>query len=518
MTHSRMILRSITIPILVALLSVSVFHQMVLALPSAEYHITVDSNADDPTLTACMSIDLKDCSLRGAIIYANAREAGSVIYITIPTGTYNLTLDVPGENLNAGGDLDILGRTVFMQGAGRSLTIINSQVPDRILDNQGGVLTVEHLKITGGKAPSGDSGGGGIINRGHQTMTLIDVQIEGNSVLGNSQYVDNGGGISNGGTLMIRDSTIISNSACNGGGIVSSSAWMTIEGSYIGQNTARNEANCGDGGGIATINGSWEFRLSEVTVEANDAARGAGIFFNSTGGSIRSITDSLITYNDAYSSGGGLSNYGDITLNRVTLSANSAFGAGGGVDNMGTLKLTNVTISANVSFFGGGLANHDSKSVILDHCTIANNIGHTAGMAFFGETLSQNTFHNTILASSPIRETCALYGTISDSGYNLSSDDSCLLSIDNHDLIGVDPLLGVLDDNGGYTPTMGLLTGSPAIDAGDPIMTLNRDQRSYFRPVDGDLIAGAFSDIGAYEYASFILDLFTWLPVIVKTP
>jgi hypothetical protein len=185
---------------------------------------------------------------------------------------------------------------------------------------------------------------------------------------------------------------------------------------------------------------------------------------------------------------------------------------------MGTMMLMNVTISANVSFYGGGLANHGGKTVILDHCTIANNIGNTAGMAFLGDPLSQNTLHNTILASSPADETCVILGTVSDLGYNLSSDDSCLLSVDNHDLIGVDPSLIVLDDNGGYTPTMALLTGSPAIDSGDPITSQTRDQRGYLRPVDGDAVPGAVSDIGAFEFASFPLGIFSWLPILLRAP
>ena len=58
----------------------------------------------------------------------------------------------------------------------------------------------------------------------------------------------------------------------------------------------------------------------------------------------------------------------------------------------------------------------------------------------------------------------------------------------------VDPLLGPLGDNGGPTPTMGLLPGSPALDAGFLVDATATDQRGQLRP------AGVAVDIGAFEY------------------
>jgi hypothetical protein len=79
-----------------------------------------------------------------------------------------------------------------------------------------------------------------------------------------------------------------------------------------------------------------------------------------------------------------------------------------------------------------------------------------------------------------------------------------------HDLIDSGPQVTALGDYGGLTPTMGLLPGSPAIDAADPLLTLNRDQRNYYRPVNG------LADIGAFEYDSFPLPLVSWLPLVLK--
>ena len=56
----------------------------------------------------------------------------------------------------------------------------------------------------------------------------------------------------------------------------------------------------------------------------------------------------------------------------------------------------------------------------------------------------------------------------------------------------VNPRVGALQDNSGPTWTMSLLTGSPALDAGDDALT-GTDQRGFPRP------SGARVDIGAFE-------------------
>jgi hypothetical protein len=71
----------------------------------------------------------------------------------------------------------------------------------------------------------------------------------------------------------------------------------------------------------------------------------------------------------------------------------------------------------------------------------------------------------------------------------------------------IDPLLGPLAANGGPTMTHALLTGSPAIDAGDPSAFPGvgnvplYDQRGapFSRVFDGDGIDGQRIDIGAFE-------------------
>ena len=61
-------------------------------------------------------------------------------------------------------------------------------------------------------------------------------------------------------------------------------------------------------------------------------------------------------------------------------------------------------------------------------------------------------------------------------------------------LVGLDPKLGPLQDNGGPTPTIALLPGSPAIGAGSDPLNLTSDQRGY-----SPRVVGTAADIGAYE-------------------
>src|SRR5439155_4124606 len=71
----------------------------------------------------------------------------------------------------------------------------------------------------------------------------------------------------------------------------------------------------------------------------------------------------------------------------------------------------------------------------------------------------------------------------------------------NGNQVGViDPLLGPLANNGGPTLTHALLSGSPAIDAGDAASFPTTDQRGTTRPIDGNSDGVANPDIGAFEF------------------
>ncbi len=489
------------------------------AAPGDFYYIEVDTSIDDNSLDDCTGT-AGDCSLRGSISYANATIAGSEIYIFLPADTYYLTAPVGSDdNTNANGDLDKIDRNVILHGEGPTQSIIDGQNAVRVLDNRSGFLSVENLTITHGQAPSGDGGGGGINNRSGSTLFLHDSAVDYNTVLGNS-YGDNGGGVASSGELLVLTSNIRYNTACNGGGIASNSAWLTLRISNLFFNSARNEANCGDGGGLVTINGSWLFDVYYASVANNSALRGGGFFYNgSEEGNIRDSTFQENTTYDASTSGGaGLYNYGIMKLKSSTFDSNDAsstYGVGGGIANTGLITLSNVTFNLNTAWRGGGIANlsHSPNSIAnIDHVTIAGNTASGQGDTYYAESNSMTNLHNTILIGPVSGDTCYFPSAsqLTDLGFNLSFDHSCyLVRVD--DLYDVaDIVVQPLNSNGGPTRTMALPPGSHAIDTADPFVTQTRDQRGYYRPV------GLAPDMGAFEYASFPLTLYNWLPLINK--
>ncbi|HEY0073532.1 MAG TPA: choice-of-anchor Q domain-containing protein [Abditibacteriaceae bacterium] len=195
--------------------------------------------------------------------------------------------------------------------------------------------------------------------------------------------------------------------------------------------------------------------------------------------------------------GGGIRNAGSLFVNNSTISGNTAPSSiGGGVLNLSRLELTNSTVSGNTASNGGGIFN-ESATTIVSSCTISHNISNgivpNGGGIYNGNgTLSMgNTILNANMGGN-------LLGLSFSSGFNLSSDGTGPFGY--RDWFNTDPRLGPLADNGGLSPTHALLPGSPAIDAGNTI--LSTDQRGRPRGSDFNAMPNAISDaddIGAYE-------------------
>ncbi|MBK1633243.1 hypothetical protein CKO31_21305 [Thiohalocapsa halophila] len=134
-----------------------------------------------------------DCSLREAIIAANANPGADDI--TLPVGSYTLTLTGTPEEGALTGDLDITD-DLTINGAGQASTVIDGgggplddagAATDRVFEIQQGTVAINDVTVRGGHPPVGS--GGGIRNAGD--LTLTDAIIEDNV----GRY---GGGIMNG--------------------------------------------------------------------------------------------------------------------------------------------------------------------------------------------------------------------------------------------------------------------------------------------------------------------------------
>src|SRR5262249_42014523 len=86
-------------------------------------------------------------------------------------------------------------------------------------------------------------------------------------------------------------------------------------------------------------------------------------------------------------------------------------------------------------------------------------------------------------------------------GFNLTNDTTSPYLTDSTDLLGVDPKLGPLNNNGGHVETRAPLGGSPALDAGHSSGYPNdaRGVACSFDALGAAFAPGDLSDVGAAE-------------------
>ena len=164
--------------------------------------------------------------------------------------------------------------------------------------------------------------------------------------------------------------------------------------------------------------------------------------------------------------------------------------------------LTNVTFHANsATDWGGGMYNSNTTNPSLKNVTFSGNSA-TEGGGMYNEYGSDPNITNSILYGNPggeifdfLHESQVVSYSIVQGGYSGTGN------------LDSDPLLGPLQDNGGFTQTMALGASSPAIDTGDNTNCPATDQRNVARP------QGGRCDIGAFEYVEEPVVTVTPLPV-----
>ncbi len=248
------------------------------------------------------------------------------------------------------------------------------------------------------------------------------------------------------------------------------------------------------GGGIR----NWASLFLNNVVLSHNNISGASI--DDAGGGllnkgICSMKDSTIHSNHA-NEGGGILNDSHSTLQVSSSTLNGNFSrGGGGLMNYGSGNLINTTLSDNSaigedSLFGGAIQNWQQLQIV--QCTIADNYatGGGGGIGNDGTVSMVNT-----IVSGNAGGNCHLTVDIASQGHNLDSDNTCGLTAVQTDLKNIDPKLGPLQDNGGFTRTYALNPGSPAIDAGKYLMNITADQRGISRPQRKSFDIGAFEAV-----------------------
>ena len=282
--------------------------------------------------------------------------------------------------------------------------------------------------------------------------------------------------------------------------------------------------SAGTGQGGAIFN-AGSLLLRECTLEQNRVIGGVssppGPGFGGAVASVGPLTLDACTLNNNLAQGGS---YAEATTNVVA----GAAAEGGAIYAMtGPVALTNSTLAFNRAVGGsgtfqppqslgprgegrGGALAVVSNSVRLIHVTMAFNeaapgpLGDTNTGAAFGGGIANLggtiTLRGSILAGNTPGN---VSGSVTDSGFNLSSDASFGFTASGS-RTNIDPLLGPLAVNGGPTRTLAILDNSPALNV-VPTGLPPADQRGITRP------QGTAGDIGAFEFV-------TTLPFFVVHP
>ncbi len=259
------------------------------------------------------------------------------------------------------------------------------------------------------------------------------------------------------------------------------------------------DGNSTFGGGLI----NWgTLTVTDVTFSNNSAPNGlGGAVYNRALGSVGgmlTLTDDTFSNNSAIDSG-ALDNWagGNVIVNDDLFDGNSAQSGGAILNEWGTVEVINSTFTANTASVKGGALyneNRSGNSLEIIDSTITGNSSATAGGI---ETDSGQTLilQNTIVAGNTAATAPDIDGPITnDDGYNLLGISLSGTTSGTGDVFSDTPKLAPLGYYGGPTQTMPLLSGSLALLNGNPSAAglPSTDQRGFARVVSLKVDIGAF--------------------------
>jgi len=331
-------------------------------------------------------------------------------------------------------------------------------------------------------------GGAGMYNDRGSNPVLNDVTFTGNKAIAGSCM----GNYANSNPIM-NDVVFDDNSSSNKGCMLNEDSNPIMNHVTFSNNSARY--------GAAMYNYRSSPTLTDVVFSDNIASHVGGAIENEDH-SNPVLTNVLFSGNAAYHQGGGIFNIVGSNpvltnvafINNKIISKGGGSGGGGMHNSESSSILTNVTFSGNHATVGGGIYNWRSN-LTLKNVTFSENTADQYGAAMYSQE-SKPVITNTIIwGNSPSASQLLIDGGVSTITYSIIVGGN-----PGKGNLKVNPKLGILADNGGFTLTYSLLPGSPAIDTGNPSTCPAMDQRDLLRPIDGDGNGSATCDIGAFEY------------------
>jgi CSLREA domain-containing protein len=486
-----------------------------------------------------------DCSLREAIRAANLNAAVDACpagdgadTIALPAGTYTLALigsDEPG--LSALTITDSLTIT----GALSTTTVIDGGALGRVIDVRSGNVTISGLTvrnaIRGGivngnagvltltRSMIADNEGSGLYNSGRAEIS--DSTFTHNQ--GGSSIEANGGGIFNAGTMLLKNSAVISNTAGRGGGIMNSRI-LTISHSLISDNLAAyGTTESGYGGGILNdetgnhsrlfvensmivgnramavgggiYNRNWatldkgrtykydDAQIVNTTIADNIAALPDGSSYNSQGGGIAVheygyiiIRGSTLRGNMATGVGGGILVFGGATIDQTQIISNTAF-SGGGLISAGTVTVTNSLISTNAAVRGGGI--YAASHVQITSSAIISNTATGDGGGIYNSGYNSDRYGTQILTATNSTISGNSAGRHGGGIYNITGTLSLYNATVTHNTADF--------DNDGMGDGGGVMWASGTVALQNSILGANSDQGGQAGDCAGALISQGYN-------------------------
>ena len=386
-------------------------------------------NAGALTVTHVLLTD--NAAIEGAALY---NDSGTLVV----TGTtvYSNVSDYSGGGITSyGGTLDVTGTTVISNssgvlGGGIYSSDIQTQIDSsKLVSNTTGLLgggiavdsetaqinntdvysNVKYLVGLGNESigPTVLTGGAGIAN-------LSQLQVTGGTVYANVAGLYDGGAPLLAATVSHPLTSLLS-------GLVSGHQLSGWQPSHAHPSWSLTGAQSLHTSSLSCINSIHTQSLFHTSKCGKATGVGGGGIFNASSGTL-DISGTTIYSNEAYL-GGGVSNWGALTVTSAAVNANQAVFEGGGLLNStGQAQITGTTVYSNNTILGsgGGIANDLYEPALFITCISAPSSSECNGTSGFTATnpLSNTALPSLQLTNSSVHDNSSV--TCSQFTYNIT--------------------------------------------------------------------------------------------------